>query len=205
MPAPPRAPGRSEVSVGRPRSDEATRAVRAAALALASEKGARFVTVERIAAHSGVAKTSIYRRWPNAASIVMDAFLADVGPKIRYRRKSSVQETFADSVGQLVASLEGARGDLLRHLLGAAQSDTKLRQAFLKNWIAPRRSEAMAVIAEAQANGELAANIDSDVLVDAIYGAVYYRLMIPYSELSAAYAQKMVRQVFEGVLDHLPA
>jgi hypothetical protein len=58
----------------------------------------------------------------------------------------------------------------------------------------------LAVIAQAQADGELSACIDSDVLVDAIYGAVYYRLMIPYSDLSAAYVQRMVRQVFEGVM-----
>ncbi|MDM0001019.1 TetR/AcrR family transcriptional regulator C-terminal ligand-binding domain-containing protein [Variovorax sp. J22P240] len=200
MPSSPRASGRSQAPAGRPRSDDATRAVRAAALALAYEKGTQFATVERIAAHSGVAKTSIYRRWPNAASIVMDAFLADVGPKIRYRRKSSVQETFADSVRQLVASFEGPRGDLLRHVLGAAQSDTQLQRAFQENWFAPRRAQAIAVIAQAQADGELSACIDSDALVDTIYGAVYYRLMIPYSDLSTAYVETMVRQVFEGVM-----
>ncbi|MDM0074077.1 TetR-like C-terminal domain-containing protein [Variovorax sp. J2P1-59] len=191
---------RSKLTAGRPRSAEVTRAVRAAALALAYEGGAPFATIERIAASSGVAKTSIYRRWPNAASIVMDAFLAEVGPKIRYRRKPRVEETFVDSVRQLVAALKGGRGDLLRHLLAAAQSDPQLLQAFQNNWIAPRRAQAMAVIVEAQAEGQLAANIDADALVDAIYGAVYYRLMIPYEELSAAYARKMVRQVFEGVV-----
>ena len=185
-------------TAGRPRSDDATRAVRAVALALAYESGPASATVERIADRSGVAKSSIYRRWPNAASVVMDAFLAELDPKIRYRRKSCVEDTFADSVLQLVAALKGPRGDLLRHLLGTAQSDPKLRQAFLDNWIAPRRAQAMAVIADAQASGELAPNIDSDVLVDTIYGAVYYRLMIPYRELSALYVRRLVNQVFEG-------
>ncbi|MDM0074070.1 TetR/AcrR family transcriptional regulator C-terminal ligand-binding domain-containing protein [Variovorax sp. J2P1-59] len=169
---------------------------------LAYEGGAQFATVERIAARSGVAKTSIYRRWPNAASIVMDAYLAELGPKIRYRRKSGVLESFIDSVRQLVVALKGPHGDLLRHLLGAAQSDPQLQKAFHENWIAPRRAQAMAVIEQAQADGELAASIDTDVLLDAIYGAVYFRLMIPYRKLSTTYVEKMVRQVFEGVAGH---
>ncbi|CAN5770546.1 hypothetical protein BH11PSE13_BH11PSE13_32350 [soil metagenome] len=36
-------------------------------------------TVERNAEHSGIAKTTIYRRWPNAAAIVMDGFLDEIG------------------------------------------------------------------------------------------------------------------------------
>jgi len=151
-----------------------------------------------------VAKTSIYRRWPNAASVVMDAFLAELGPKIRYRSKSSVQETFIDSVRQLVLVLKEPQGELLRNLLGAAQSDQKLQKAFHENWVTPRRSQAMAVIAQAQADGELSGDIDSDALLDAIYGSVYFRLMIPYQDLSAAYVEKMVRQVFEGVVGRGP-
>jgi len=199
MPKPSPRPPRAEPSAGRPRSTDATLAVREAALALACEGGAQFATVERIAARSGVAKTTIYRRWPNAASIVMEAFLAEIRPKIAYRHKGSLEETFAASIHQLVALLKGPRGDLLRQLLGASQGDPKLQQAFLENWIGPRRSEAMTLIAQARAAGEVAADMDADVLLDALHGAVYYRLMVPYEALSPGYARRMVRQVFEGV------
>lgn len=191
-------PPEPESAGGRPRSTDATEAVRAAALALAYEGGVHFATVERMAERSGVAKSTIYRRWPNAASAVMDAFLDDIAPSIPYRRMARVEDTFVAAVKQLVAALKGRRGDLLRHLLGAAQSDALLQQAFWDNWIGPRRDQAMEVIAHAQAAGQLPADIDADALVDAIFGAVYYRLMIPYQELSAAYAESMVRLVFEG-------
>jgi AcrR family transcriptional regulator len=190
----------AEPPAGRPRSADATEAVRTAALALAYEGGVHFATVERIAERSGVAKTTIYRRWPNAAAIVMDAFLDEISPRIPYRRKETVEETFVAAVRQLVTALKGQRGRLLRHLLGAAQSDPQLQQAFWDNWIGPRRAQALEVIADAQAQGQLPGDIDADALVDSIFGAVYYRLMIPYAELSAAYADAMVKQVFEGVV-----
>jgi len=38
--------------------------------------------MEGIADEAHVARTTIYRRWPNKAAVIMDAFLAEVGPEI---------------------------------------------------------------------------------------------------------------------------
>lgn len=188
----------AEPALGRPRSADATEAVRAAALALAYEGGVHHATAVRIAERSGVAKTTIYRRWPNAAAIVMDAFLDEISPLIRYRRKADVHATFVAAIKELARALRGPRGELLRHLLGAAQSDIELQKAFWNHWISPRRVQAKEVIAEAKAIGQLRKDVDEDVLIDTLFGAVYYRLMIPYAEISGAYVEALVDQVFSG-------
>jgi AcrR family transcriptional regulator len=190
---------KSEAPIGRPRSADATERVRAAALALAYEGGVQHATVDRIASLSGVAKTTIYRRWTNAASIVMDAYLAEISPLIPYRRKETVQDTFVAAVRQLVRALRGPRGQLLRHLIGAAQSDPQLQEAFWTHWIGPRREQARQVIEGARSAGQIAPHVDADVLVDEIFGAVYYRLLIPYKGLSEAYVDRLIAQVFAGV------
>lgn len=194
----------AETTLGRPRSADATKAVRAAALALAYEGGVGHATAVRISERSGVAKTTIYRRWPNAAAIVMDAFLDEISPLIRYRRKADVRATFVSAIKELARALRGPRGDLLRHLLGAAQSDIELQKAFWNNWILPRRAQAKEVITEAKALGQLRQDVDEDVLIDTLFGAVYYRLMIPYAEVSAAYVDALVAQVFSGASAHRP-
>src|SRR5580704_12551485 len=51
--------------------------------------GFRAVTVESISAKTGIAKTSIYRRWPNKAAMVMEASLFRIGPGIEFPRNSS--------------------------------------------------------------------------------------------------------------------
>ena len=58
--------------------DTTTAAILRAALELGEDLGFEGLTVEGIAARSGIAKTTIYRRWANVGAIVMDAFLADV-------------------------------------------------------------------------------------------------------------------------------
>ena len=175
---------------GRQRSSGATEAAHKAALKLAHELGPEKVTIERIAAASGVAKTTIYRRWPNAAAVVMDAFLADIQPLIAYRRGKTLRETFTNALNDLARALDPARRDLLRHLVGAAQFDPDLARAFWENWIAPRREEGQSAIQAAGLSRK-----EGEILLDLLFGAFYYRMLIPYAEIDAAWVKALVKRV----------
>ncbi len=188
-------------SGGRPRSIDATDAARRVALELAYEGGIANATIERIAQQSGVAKTTIYRRWPSANAVVMDAFLAEISPAVRYTEKATIAATIRAAIRQIVKALEGPRGQLLRHLLAAAQADDELQRAFWVNWMEPRRAQAKAVIARAQLRHELRSDIDVDVTLDMVFGSVFYRLMIPYARLDDAFANGLVAQVFDTLLE----
>ncbi|PWB82716.1 MAG: TetR family transcriptional regulator [Methylocystaceae bacterium] len=188
------------VPPGRPRSTDATDAVRKASLDLAYECGIGGATVELISLRSGVAKTTIYRRWPNAAAVLMDAFLTEISPTIAYREHASIVDTFKYAASQLIVALSGQRGRLLCQLLGASQSDDELRQAFWNRWIEPRRKEGAEFLVRAQKRGELRASVNFDVLLDVIFGAIYYRLTIPYAPLDDQYIHVLIDQVFAGLL-----
>src|SRR5712664_544992 len=61
---------------GRPRSAQANRAIIDAIVELLVDRGYREVTIEAVAARAGVAKTTIYRRWPSKAEMVVEAISA---------------------------------------------------------------------------------------------------------------------------------
>lgn len=65
-----------KVRRGRPRSEASRRAVLEATARLVGSKTYDDLTIEGIAAESGVAKTTIYRRWTSKAEIVRDATLS---------------------------------------------------------------------------------------------------------------------------------
>ncbi|MDY7562571.1 helix-turn-helix domain-containing protein [Pseudomonas sp. 10B1] len=65
---------------GRPRSEVLHQAILKAALDLVLEVGFRIVSLEAIATKSGVGRATIYRRWPNRAAVVMEAFVGQLGP-----------------------------------------------------------------------------------------------------------------------------
>ena len=64
--------------MARPRSDEARRKALDAASDLIVDKGVVNLTIEEVAARSGVAKTTIYRHWPERASLIVDTVNAHV-------------------------------------------------------------------------------------------------------------------------------
>ena len=58
---------------GRPRLVDADAAILAAARELLAERGWDGMTLGDVAARAGVAKTTLYRRWPGKAELVVDA------------------------------------------------------------------------------------------------------------------------------------
>lgn len=177
---------------GRQLSDQATEDIRTAALKLARELGPENVTMERVASETGVSKTTIYRRWPNSSAVIMDAFLSDIEPLIRYRPATNLSETMAQALKDFARSLTPERRALLRHLIGAAQSSEDIATAFWENWIFPRRREGLSVITAAGKSAE-----EGEVILDLLFGAVYYRLLIPYAEIDDAWIDLVVKSVLE--------
>src|SRR3954468_3634593 len=64
---------------GRPRSAETDRRIREATLRLLHDSGPPAVNVEAVAALSGVAKTTIYRRYDNRDALLRGALSATIG------------------------------------------------------------------------------------------------------------------------------
>src|SRR5450755_4120567 len=61
---------------GRPRSEQAERAIIDAALEVFAESGPEGLCIEKVAARAGVGKATIYRRWPGKEDLLLDALAA---------------------------------------------------------------------------------------------------------------------------------
>ncbi len=178
-----------------PRRDpgKTTAAILGTALELGEELGFEGLTVEGISVRSGIAKTTIYRRWPNVGAIVMDAFLAEV------TRLAPIQTRATARL--LARAYRGRLGKILRSLLGRAQADENLREAVRNRWVEPRRQVAREIVRKGIESGELRAGLDPDVVLDALYGPFYHRLLVPYDNaaMSDAFIDSLVDTVFGGL------
>jgi AcrR family transcriptional regulator len=186
---------------GRPRDDESQEAILRAALDLVKESGYRALTIERIAGRAGAGKTTIYRWWPSKAAVVMEAFLKYISPEIEFPSVSTVSpsESIRQQMQSVARAYRGPHGDLLRALIAEAQFDRELASAFVTNWIRPRREMATAILQSGIASGELESDIDVNVAIDALYGALYYRFLIPYAPLSQKFAREVANTVLNGL------
>jgi AcrR family transcriptional regulator len=184
---------------GRPRSHEAHVAILKAALSEVHELGFRAVSIDSLSVKSGVAKTTIYRRWPNKAAVVMDAFFYEIGPEIAFPPCERSVDSIQIQMRAVAKAFRGKFGPLIKALLGEAQFDPELAEAFRDRWIEPRRETAKTVIRDAIRKQELRSDIDLDTTIDALYGGLYYRLLIGAGPLSQAYVDDLFHHVMDGL------
>ena len=126
-------------AAGRPRSQEAHDAILQAALRLVAKRGFRAVSVNEIAAEARVGKMTLYRHWPNKATLVMDSLLVLIGDETAFPEAESALESLRRQLRLQAAFFRSPRGNLIRSLISEAQSDPELAAAFRDRWLNPRR------------------------------------------------------------------
>lgn len=188
-----------ETHNGRPRSERRHKAILETALDLVTELGFRAVSVELIAAKAGVAKTTIYRRWPNKAAVVMDAFMERL-LRTQFPTTRKITDSILLQMRSMARAFRSKDGAVLRALLAEAQFDAELAAAFRERWTLPRRNIALAVLQEAISQGELRSDIDLEATIDLLYAPMYYRLQMGTAPLSDSYIDEIFAQVMEGLL-----
>jgi len=192
----PAAPGR-----GRPRSQEADRAILAAALDLLASRGLAAMSMEEVAARAGVGKATIYRRWPSKGLLALDAFVAS------FQAEQSLPDT-GTLRGDLVAALTGwvravtrtPMGPMLTGLIAEAQHDPSLRAAWRERVLEPLRSQHRVMLDRAIARGEIPATVDREVVLDLFFGAAQHRLLLGHLPLTDDFIRSVVDVILDGIL-----
>jgi AcrR family transcriptional regulator len=184
---------------GRPQGDEVKVAILKAANEQLEEQGFSGFTIEAVAARAGAARSTIYRWWPNRGALAMAGFLSETAPKIAYKwTKSPVSDIKQQMM--LVAEVYGDKvGRTISAIVAQGQGDPDTLKALLDGYVRPRRDEAKVVLMRGIECGELRKDIDLDVVVDALYGPIWYRILVPHAPISAKWAAKLADQVFRGL------
>ena len=183
---------------GRPRSEQLHQAMLKAALDLVLEVGFRAVSIEGIAARTGVGKTTLYRRWPNKAAVVMEAFIGLLGPASRFPEHERASERIRLQMHITAKAFRGRVGALVTALLAEAQFDPELAKSFKENWTLPRRRLVYMILEEALRNGEVRADTDIETAIDAFYAPIYYRLQTGTGAISEAFVDRVFQQAMDG-------
>jgi len=187
---------------GRPRSEEARKAILSSTIKFLEikEMGFSDLTIEHVAAEAGVGKATVYRWWPNKAALVLDAFAGSVTQKLRFPDTGSVVRDMREQMCQLMKIMNSRRGHILSVILAAGQSDTTLISAFREKFLRPRRAEAYATLRRGIERGELPANLDLDLILDTLYGAMYMRFLIRHDTLTPELVEQLCDVVLSGAV-----
>ncbi len=177
---------------GRKRSEEARRAILAAALELTAEAGYARLTIDGIAARSGAGKQTIYRWWPSKDDVLLEAGAAKADLHVPIPDEGSYR---ADLRAFLTASFALGRQrqltDVLRALMARAQIDDAFGQRFRTAFLQRRRDALAVILDRAQARGELPAGVSADTITDIVFGVIWYRMLATGQALDSKLAGEL--------------
>lgn len=178
-----------------------SRSVLAVAERILKSDGYSGLTMERVAAESGVAKTTLYRRWPTKAALCMSLYL-DVAERELHDPDTG---NIADDLKKITRTVvhlhtKTAAGPAIIGMIAEAQLDPGSSRAVLADFAKRRREITQRVIARAVERGQLDGRVDRDLIIDALGGATIFRLLQSHAPLTPQFADAIVDLVLQGAL-----
>jgi AcrR family transcriptional regulator len=180
------------------RSARVREAVLSATTAVLAEGGYERLSIETVAGRAGVHKTTVYRRWPTRAQLVVDAL------QERSERNVPVPDTgtfagdldaLARSVVANIGSPEGAA--MTRTIVAAGLSTAEVAESATRFW-AERLALTGVIVERAIARGELPPDTDGNLVIETLIGPLYVRLLLTGEPIDADYASGVARLVAAG-------
>ena len=185
---------------GRPRDARANRAILEATLELASEQGLG-LSMDAVAAHAGVSKATIYRRWESKEALVLDAWRELVGPMPvpdTGSLRGDLRAIFTQLCHHAGRDADGARPAPDDRRLTDEPGDASVVRRVRRRPAPPER----AVLERAVATGELPADADFDLLGDLLAGPFFYRILMTDSAVDDQLVDDVLGIVLAGARHH---
>jgi AcrR family transcriptional regulator len=174
---------------GLPRSEATRQAIFTAALDELEEHGYGALTIEGIAARACAGKQTIYRWWPSKADVVLDAMLDLSTTRITVPDTGSLD---ADLSAFLAATFrERGQRKVLIGLMAQAVLDPDFATAFRERFLFSRRTALRGILDRAVTRGEIRPDVDLELLIDVVYGVLWYRLLVNHVPLSEKSGQDL--------------
>ncbi len=184
---------------GRPRSTETELAILQATRELLVEGGVQGLTIEKVAARTGVAKTTIYRRWRDKDELALAVVLDMVEQVV-------LLPVLGDTRADLLAFVEAAvevlgstlMGRVMQGLVSDLATDPDLARAFREQVVSVRDAEVERLVERGIERGDLRPGTDPGTAHELLIGPVYYRLLLTGQPLDRAFARRTVDAVLRA-------
>lgn len=184
---------------GRPRDARADTAIVQATVELLTEQGYNRLSVDAVARRAGVARATIYRRWPSKAHLIHEAVFpaTEPAPWSEDGPLADDLRTFAQgalaffALPEVTAAVPG--------LMAEFRDDASLRDLLAERLGTRARASFRALVERAEARGEARAGVDADVVFDAMVGGLVFGLIVSGHAHEPGFADQLADLMLKGV------
>ena len=142
------------------------------------EHGFRGLTIEGVATRAGVNKTTVYRRWRNRESLVVDAVEAFAVEQADVPDTGDVDEDLRRWAHSIRRTLSGpVSGALVRAVFGGASDSPVVHELRRRFWLT-RSALVVPLVERGVARGQLPAGTDAEEVIKHVGAPLYYRVLV---------------------------
>jgi AcrR family transcriptional regulator len=185
----PSLPGR-----GRPRDGALDERILEQVLDLLGSRGYAGLTLDELALRSGVAKSTILRRWPSKGAVAAAGVERLALQSVDVPDFGTLQRDLRALMHGAVDTFVRGRGQFVPRLLREAGNHPEITD-LLHAVLHTRRQAYRKVLARAIARGELDPSVDQELLIDMLIGPVWTRLLITRDPITREYVDADVQMV----------
>ncbi len=163
-----------------------------------NEVGYDKLSVEDVAGRAGVHKTTVYRRWPTKAELVMDAVSEHSAEAVPIPDTGSLADdlqALAREVADNIRTEEGARRS--RSIVAAAAFSDELAAGMHGFW-ADRFAKSGEIVTRAMERGDLPADTDPQLIIETLIGPLWVRLLLTGQPITTELADQVAALVAAG-------
>jgi AcrR family transcriptional regulator len=182
---------------GRPRDRGLDERILEQVVVLLGSRGYNGLTLDELAARSGVAKTTVLRRWPSKAAVAAAGVERLALQSIAVPDSGTLRDDLRALLHAAVDTFARGPGQFVPRLLresGHHPEITDLLDAVLHT----RRQAYRRVLARAVARGELDPAVDQELLIDMLIGPLWTRLLITRDPVTHGYVDANVQAVLSA-------
>ena len=187
--------------IARRRNTQSHQAILDATLKLLGSNGYVDFSIEKVASEAGVGKQTIYRWWSSRADLVLEVWQERLLPALTpYDGKAPIKLYLEQSLyafGRQLGRTDCRQAAVC--VLAEAHRDPALYRRMEQTVYAPRIAMITDAIRQAQQSGQLPADTDINIVIDALYGAVWYKVLIRFESVSRKYVNSLVEQCFASI------
>ena len=184
---------------GRPRDEDARIRILGSVVELVASRAPGQVTINEIARAASVGKQTIYRWWPSKTAVVLDALVEGTMKATPFRATDDIRSDFERHLRSVAVLFASPTGSVIRELVADAQSDPQIADEFRDRFWAPRRELSLDRLRRGVDLGRVRDDLDLEVVLDAVYGPMWLRLLIGHLPVRASDATAIGDAVWPGI------
>ncbi|MDQ2739794.1 MAG: TetR/AcrR family transcriptional regulator [Actinomycetota bacterium] len=184
---------------GRPVSLQSRRAVLAATVELLDERGFAGFTVDEAARRSGVSKATIYKHWTGGFDLAVDAYGDRVTDAVPVVVTGDAIGDLTDQIVRLAEFYATPHGRVVAQLLAAGTWHDGGSALLRDKFFGKSRSATAVLIERGKADGQLRADLDTELAIDLLFGAIVFRLLNSDDGLDRDSAARLAKMALRSI------